>query len=226
MTSLRGGEIIGIGNDNCISRVPGSYEIIRMDMLIYHSQPPNLSRFKQLLGDESRFSVNVYSVLVEEEFKKQYPVAYADLVQCYTEREKDKAKYGRGLIYFSKGPYLTPIQHLSLDDANYLRESLGIMHSLKVIHGDIHEGNILRYNAKPVLIDFDGAELHPAEFAKYKLEDEKHLEEVIHYYSKKYLIIQNNISVIVSIKSGGNPLIVQDKQGNAYRVNAAALIEN
>jgi hypothetical protein len=227
MTSLSGGEIIGIGNDNCISRIPGTNTIFRMDMLIYHSQPPNLSEVQRLLKDESRFSVNVYTVLVEEQFKKQYPIAYADLLECYTESEKDKTRYIKGLVYFSKGPYLTPIQHLTLEDASYLRESLRIMHESKIIHGDLHEGNILRYNGLPVIIDFDGAEINPKEFVAFQQEDQKHLEEVIHYYSKKYLILKNNSSIVVSIKSLVNQdAVVQDRQGNTHRVRTSDLLED
>jgi thiamine kinase-like enzyme len=121
---------------------------------------------------------------------------------------------------------MAPIQHLSYEDGQFLRDSLLIMHSLKVIHGDLHKGNILRFQEKPVIIDFDGAEVNPPEFNVLKEKDKTQLEEVIHYYSKKYLLSVSNISIVVSIKHKSNVLIVQDNTGKTYETREENLIRD
>ena len=221
--SLRGGEILGIGADNCVSHEEGKPTIVRMDMLLQHSVPTDLSPIKQVLADESRFIVDVYSMLPEEEFQKRYPVAYEDLNQCYARRDRDKKRYLNGKIYFSIHPFLNPIQQLSIGDAQYLRESLALMHSKKVIHGDLHEGNVMRHNGRPVIIDFDSAELN----VDGKLADEKAMERIIYIYSRKYLIpgAQSSILVVVNAENG-NDLIVQDERGTKYAVKRASLSES
>jgi thiamine kinase-like enzyme len=223
--SLRGGKIIGIGTENCISQLQSS-EVIRMDMLFLHNRPRDQSIVKQLLGNQFRFHVTVYDVLPEEQFKTIFPEAHVDLLQCYRERQKDKDRYSQGYIYFSQSPYMAPIQSLSYEDGQFLRDSLLIMHSLKVIHGDLHKGNILRFQGKPVIIDFDGAEVNPSEFNVFKEKDKTQLEEVIHYYSKKYLLSVSNISIVVSIKHKSNVLIVQDSFGKTYETREENLIRD
>ena len=187
-----------------------------MDMLFLHARPRDQSIVKQLLGNQFRFHVTVYDVLPNEQFQVIFPEAHHDLLECYAERQKDMEKYNRGYIYFSQSPYMSPIQTLSYEDGQFLRDSLLIMHSLKVIHGDLHKGNILRFQEKPVIIDFDGAEINPPEFNDFKERDKKQLEQVIHYYSKKYLLSVSNTSILVSIKHKSNILIVQDFYGKTY----------
>jgi thiamine kinase-like enzyme len=168
----------------------------------------------------------VYDVLPEKHFKVNFPTAYSDLLQCYQERQRDMRQYNRGYIYFSQSPYMAPIQSLSYEDGQFLRDSLLIMHSLKVIHGDLHKGNILRFQEKPIIIDFDRAEVNPPEFNKLREKDNFQLEEVIHHYSKKYLLSVLNTSIIVSIKHKSKILIVQDSTGKTYETTEKNLIHN
>jgi hypothetical protein len=224
--SLRGGRIIGIGTENCISQNPETSEVIRMDMLVFHSRPQDQSVVKQLLGNQFRFHVTVYDVLPREQFQLIFPGAYEDLIQCYSERQQDMDRYSKGYIYFSQSPYMAPIQSLSYEDGQFLRDSLLIMHSLKVIHGDLHKGNILRFQEKPIIIDFDKAEVNPPEFNQSKEKDRFQLEQTIHHYSKKYLLSVSNTSIIVSIKHKSNILIVQDYSGKTYETTDENLIRD
>ena len=221
--SLRGGKVIGIGTENCISQNSETSEVVRMDMLFLHARPRDQSIVKQLLGNQFRFHVTVYDALPEKQFKVFFPEAHRDLLQCYAERQRDMAQYNRGFIYFSQSPYMSPIQTLSYEDGQFLRDSLTIMHSLKVIHGDLHKGNILRFQGKPVIIDFDGAEINPPEFNNFKDRERIQLEQVIHYYSKKYLLSISNTSMLVSIKHKSNILIVQDSDGKTYETTVENL---
>jgi hypothetical protein len=232
---LIGGEIIGSGWSNVVSHAPGSAQVVRIKFewsKFCDDVNSELMLIKSLLPDTTRFVFDAYTKLPYKEFKQQYPVAYNDLQESgyqFDRNSNPRFPYEE-VVHFTVIPLLMPIESLTLEQANFLRESLRIMHDAGVVHNDLHMSprNYMMQNGLPVLIDFDLASLtssltsEAAEKAKAK--DLKDNEENIFALSKKYLLVQQSVSVpVIIVGQSGSQLIVRDESGNDTQVKSESL---
>lgn len=233
--------MIGSGWNNVVSHAPGTNYVIRV---LYEWSKfdedwnEDMKRIKTLLPDNSRFVFDAYSLLSKKQFRERYPIAYADLIESgYPFYPSENP-----IVHFTVLPLLEPILSLNLEQANFLRESLRIMHASGVVHRDLHGSprNYMMQNGLPVFIDFDFASLELGHEFRYsdtfterwagyekskedwkvyiaeeKIKDIRDNEQNIFLLSQKYLLVQESGSkLVIIVEQSGTETKVRDEKGN------------